>query len=69
MTLEHGLLMGFIGCSVTFIGFFIAYLVESRHVMKKNKPKEKGPVADLMKNIYGEDCQWVMQIQKITKET
>jgi uncharacterized oligopeptide transporter (OPT) family protein len=57
MTLEHGLLMGFIGCSVTFIGFFIAYLVASRHVMKKNKPKEKGPVADLMKNIYGEDCQ------------
>ena len=57
MTLEHGLLMGFIGCSVTFIGFFIAYLVASKYVMKKNKPKEKGPVADLMKNIYGEDCQ------------
>ena len=57
MTLEHGLLMGFIGCSVTFIGFFIAYLVASRHVMKKNKPKENGPVADLMKTIYGEDCQ------------
>ena len=57
MTLEHGLLMGFIGCSVTFIGFFIAYLVASRHVMKKNKPKEKGPVADLMRTIYGEDSQ------------
>ena len=57
MTLEHGLLMGFIGCSVTFIGFFIAYMMASKHVMKKNKPKEKGPVSDLMKTIYGEDCQ------------
>ena len=28
MTLEHGLLMGFIGCSVTFIGFFIGYQKE-----------------------------------------
>ena len=52
MTLEHGLLMGFIGCSVTFIGFFIAYMVASNHVTKKNKPKEKGPVSDLMKTIY-----------------
>lgn len=57
MTLEHGILLGFIGCSVTFIGFFIAYLVASKHVMKKNKPKEKGPVADLMRTIYGEDSQ------------
>ena len=57
MTLEHGLLMGFIGCSVTFIGFFIAYMMASKHVMKKNKPKEKGPVADLMRTIYGEDSQ------------
>ena len=57
MTLEHGLLMGFIGCSVTFIGFFIAHMVASNNVAKKNKPKEKGPVADLMKTIYGEDCQ------------
>ena len=57
MTLEHGLLMGFIGCSVTFIGFFIAYMVASNNVAKKNKPKEKAPVADLMKTIYGEDCQ------------
>ena len=57
MTLEHGILLGFIGCSVTFIGFFIAYLMASKHVMKKNKPKEKGPVADLMRTIYGEDSQ------------
>ena len=57
MTLEYGILLGFIGCSVSFIGLFIAYLVASKHVMKKNKPKEKGPVADLMRNIYGEDCE------------
>ena len=48
MTLEHGILLGFIGCSVTVVGFFIAYMMASKHVMKKNKPKEKGPVADLM---------------------
>ena len=57
MTLEHGILLGFIGCSVTVVGFFIAYMVASNNVEKKNKPKEKGPVADLMKTIYGEDCQ------------
>ena len=55
--LEHGILLGFIGCSVTVVGFFIAYMVASNSVMQKNKPKEKGPIADLMKNIYGEDSQ------------
>ena len=29
MDIAHGLLFAFIGCSITFIGFFIAFLVVS----------------------------------------
>ena len=39
MDIEHGFLMFFMGCSITFIGFFIAYMVASNVVMKK-EPKE-----------------------------
>ena len=41
MDLQSGLLMGFIGCTVTFIGFTIAYLVANYHYkkeIKKNRP-------------------------------
>ena len=60
MTLEHGLLLGFIGCSVTVIGFFVAYLIAGRNHMKKYKKKVKGPMDDLMKDMPGwkaDDCQ------------
>ena len=40
MTLTDGLLMGFLGCSITIIGFFIAYIVAT-----KNK-KTKKQIAD-----------------------
>jgi len=35
MDLEHGILFLFIGCTVTFVGFFIAFLV-----INYNKKKE-----------------------------
>ncbi len=60
MTVEHGLLMGFIGCSVTFISFFIAYLIANRNHMKIYKKKAKTPMDDLMKDMPGwkaDDCQ------------
>ena len=40
MTLTDGLLMGFLGCGITIIGFFIAYMVAT-----KNK-KTKKEIAD-----------------------
>ena len=52
--------MFFVGCSITFIGFFIAYMVASNVVMKK-EPKELSEVEKSLKNLrygtYGDDCQ------------
>ena len=60
MDIEHGFLMFFMGCSITFIGFFIAYMVASNVVMKK-EPKELSEVEKSLKNLrystYGDDCQ------------
>ena len=30
MDLEHGLLLGFIGCTLTIVGFFIAFMIYER---------------------------------------
>jgi hypothetical protein len=30
MNLEHGLLLGFIGCTLTIVGFFIAFMIYER---------------------------------------
>ena len=70
MDFAHGLLMGVFGCLVTLVGFFIAFLVVNHNIRleKRKNIKETGPMADLNKNIYGEDCQWVLLVQKITKE-
>ena len=60
MDIEHGFLMFFMGCSITFIGFFIAYMVASNVAMKK-EPKELSEVEKSLKNLrygtYGDDCQ------------
>ena len=60
MDIEHGFLLFFMGCSITFIGFFIAYMVASNVVMKK-EPKELSEVEKSLKNLrygtYGDDCQ------------
>ena len=53
MTLQYGLLLGFLGTSLTIIGFTIAYIVYERH--RKNierierRSKEKNPF------VFGED--------------
>ena len=59
MDFEHGLLLGVFGCLATFVGFFIAFLVVNHNlkIEKAKKEKHTGPVADLNKSIYGEDCQ------------
>ena len=41
MDLHSGLLMGFLGCTITFVGFFIAYLVAARNYRKTNKKKNR----------------------------
>ena len=57
MDLEHGLLLGFFGCVVTFTGFFIAFLI-----IKYNKKKELKKLRDIenrkkgpMGHYYGDD--------------
>ena len=61
--LQHGLLMFFIGCSITIIGFFIAYLVAFKNYENAiHKTKRKpNPIDDLIKNMpgskQGDDCQ------------
>ena len=37
MDFEHGLAMFFIGCTLTVIGFLIAFMIASRVVHKENK--------------------------------
>ena len=46
MDLQDGLLMFFIGCTITIIGFFIAFLVinynkkkEEERIKRENEPK------------------------------
>ena len=39
MDFQSGLLMFFIGCTVTIIGFTIAYLIANYHFKKENKKK------------------------------
>ena len=41
MTWEHGLMMFFIGCTITVIGFLIAFMVASRVVHKANKKNDQ----------------------------
>ena len=63
MTFEYGLLMFFYGMTITFIGFFIAFLVINYNQRQERKKhlKETGPLADLYKSMpgvrYGDDCQ------------
>ena len=63
MTFEYGILMFFYGMTITFIGFFIAFLVINYNQRQERKKhlKETGPLADLYKSIlgvrYGDDCQ------------
>ena len=63
MTAQFGIGMFFYGMTITFIGFYIAFLVinYNQREEKKKKIKETGPVADLHRLMpwtkYGDDCQ------------
>ena len=57
MDFQHGILFFIIGCTVTLVGFFIAFLVinynrkkEEERIREKNKPKI---------HPYGDDTVWV----------
>ena len=57
MNLEYGLLLGFLGCTVTFVGFSIAFLLINYNQKKRAKKlkeiedSKKGP----MGHYYGDD--------------
>ena len=63
MGVAHGFGMFFLGCTITFIGFFIAFLIinYNQKLERKKRIKETGPLADLQKIMpgvkYGDDCQ------------
>ena len=40
MDLQHGLLLGFIGCSVTIVCFTSAYMIAMYNYKKENKKNE-----------------------------
>ena len=53
MDLQDGLLMFFIGCTITIIGFFSAFLVINHNKKKEEeriKRKKEGPI-----HPYGDD--------------
>ena len=53
MDLEHGLLLGFIGCTVTVVGFTIAYLIAMYYYKRENKKNEPlSSVEQSLKNLY-----------------
>ena len=60
MDLQHGILLFVIGCLVTLMGFFIAFLIINYNFKKSKKKRVKGPMDDLMKYMpgwKGDDCQ------------
>ena len=67
MDLQHGLIFGFIGVTLTIVGFTIAYCVANYYYKKENKKKEPlSSVEQSLKNLNdmpgskaGDDCQWV----------
>ena len=65
MNWQDGLLMGFIGCSATVIGFLIAFYVANRNFKKlqeKNKPltsveKSLKDLQEIPGSKASDDCQ------------
>ena len=56
MDFTHGILMFIIGCTVTLVGFFIAFLVINHNIKKEKKrleEKENRP-----HSYYGDDTVW-----------
>ena len=65
MDFQSGLLLGFIVCTVTLVGFTIAYIVANYHYKKENKKNRPlSSVEQSLKNLRdmpgskaGDDCQ------------
>ena len=65
MTLEHGLIMFFVGGTITVIGFLIAFMIASRVIHKQNKKNR--PLSSVEESLRqlndgpgsnaGDDCQ------------
>jgi len=57
MTFTHGLGLGVLGCIVTFIGFFMAFLVIN-HNRKKELEKIERKKNKIQGSYYGDDTVW-----------
>jgi len=57
MTFEYGLGLGVLGCIVTFIGFFMAFLVIN-HNRKKELEKIERKKNKIQGSYYGDDTVW-----------
>ena len=65
MDFEHGLALFFIGCTLTVIGFLIAFMIASRVIHKQNKKNR--PLSSVEESLRqlndgpgskaGDDCQ------------
>ena len=59
MDISHGLGLFLIGCTVTIVGFFTAFLVVNYN-LKVNKKREPNALDDVLKGMpgwKGDDCQ------------
>jgi len=64
MDTEHGIYLFFIGCTVTFVGFFMAFLLINYN--RKKELKRLKDIEDRKKmpnHYYGDDTVW--QLKKI----
>ena len=65
MDLEHGFLLGLLGCRLNFVGFFVTFLL-----INYNKEKELQRLKEIENNkklpnrYYGYDTVWQKIIQK-----
>jgi hypothetical protein len=56
MDITHGLLLFFIGCTVTFLGFFMAFLVINYNKKKELQKLEENEIKKKMPHhYYGDD--------------
>jgi len=46
LTVEYGILLAFIGITMTIIGLYIAYTIGAQELKKKEKKKLTNPVAE-----------------------
>ena len=57
MTVEHGIGLFFLGCTITVVGFFIAYYVAYITTVGKKKVI-LSEAQKSIKHIFGQDTHW-----------